>query len=177
MTPAVARYGSLISREIFHVQKGRIKKCSRDLHKAGGLMSNCEGLISLWDKHVTHYPCNVKKGTQPRSGWIIKVVCWNPVLHRISACMFFWVFLSRSGCFFLPITARGTFSSMILFPQWALNTVFLRPSQQVFSVYFFFMALFGGGKSKATQALQVATMHVYALLVIAVFLQTISNKI
>lgn len=28
---------------------------SGDLHKAGSLMSNCEGLISLRDEHVTHY--------------------------------------------------------------------------------------------------------------------------
>lgn len=36
-------------------KKRRRKTNSGDLHKAGGLMSNCEGLISLRDEHVTHY--------------------------------------------------------------------------------------------------------------------------
>lgn len=73
-------------RNIPRAKGKKKKKCSRDLHKAGGLMSNCEGLISQRDKHVTHYPCNVKKSTQARSGWIIKVVRCNSVLHGISAC-------------------------------------------------------------------------------------------
>lgn len=36
-------------------EKKKKKTNSGDLHKAGSLMSNCEGLISLRDEHVTHY--------------------------------------------------------------------------------------------------------------------------